>query len=135
MPSSLFSALSGLQAHQSWIDVIGNNLANSSTPGFKSSAAVFSDNFARTLQYAQGPAAGRGGKNPVQVGLGVAMSDTTKTFSQGALTNTGRVFDVALQGMGFFAVSNGIQNLYTRVGTFGLDALHNLVDQRTGYQV
>ncbi|MBK7878703.1 MAG: flagellar hook-basal body complex protein [Planctomycetes bacterium] len=135
MSSSLFSALSGLQAHQSWIDVIGNNLANSNTPGFKSSAATFSDQFARTLQYASGPGTGRGGRNPVQIGLGVRLADTSHNFSQGALTRTGRTFDVAMQGNGFFAVSNGVQNLYTRVGTFGLDALHQLVDQRTGFPV
>lgn len=135
MSSSLFSALSGLQAHQSWIDVIGNNLANSNTPGFKSSTATFADAFARTLEYAQGPGTGRGGKNPVQVGLGVHVADTARNFSQGGLTSTGRTFDVALEGNGFFAVSNGVQNLFTRVGTFGLDALHNLVDQRTGFPV
>lgn len=135
MSSSLFSALSGLQAHQSWIDVIGNNLANSNTPGFKSTSATFADEFSRTLQYAQGPGTGRGGKNPVQIGLGVRIADTARNFAQGGLTNTGRTFDVAMQGNGFFAVSNGLQNLYTRVGTFGLDALHNLVDQRTGLSV
>lgn len=135
MSSTLFSALSGLQAHQSWIDVIGNNLANSNTPGFKSSSATFADAFSRTLQYAQGPNNGRGGTNPVQVGLGVHVADTGRNFSQGGLTSTGRTFDVALEGNGFFAVSNGVQNLFTRVGTFGLDALHNLVDQRTGFPV
>ncbi|MBI5364259.1 MAG: flagellar hook-basal body complex protein, partial [Planctomycetes bacterium] len=135
MSSSLFSALSGLQAHQSWIDVIGNNLANSNTPGFKTSSATFADQFARTLQYAQGPGTGRGGRNPVQIGLGVRVADTARNFTQGALSRTGRTFDVAMQGNGFFAVSSGLQNLYTRVGTFGLDALHQLVDQRTGYPV
>ncbi len=135
MSSTLFAALSGLQAHQSWIDVIGNNLANANTPGFKSSSALFADEFSRTLQYASGPGAGRGGSNPVQVGLGVQLADTARNFSQGALTTTGRTFDVALRGNGFFAVSNGLQNLYTRVGTFGLDGASNLVDQRTGFLV
>lgn len=135
MSSSLFAALSGLQAHQSWIDVIGNNLANSNTPGYKSSSAIFADQFSRTLQYASGPSAGRGGRNAVQIGQGVGLSDTARNFSQGALTGTGRTFDVALRGNGFFAVSNGLQNLYTRVGTFGLDGNSNLVDQRTGYLV
>lgn len=135
MSSALFSALSGLQTHQSWIDLIGNNLANASTPGFKSSQATFADQFSRTLQSATGPGQNRGGRNPVQVGLGVRMADTARNFAQGALTNTGRVFDVALQGRGFFAVSNGLTNYYSRVGTFGLDASNFLVDQRTGYQV
>lgn len=135
MSSSLFAALSGLQAHQSWIDVIGNNLANSNTPGYKSSSALFADQFSRTLQYASGPSAGRGGSNPVQIGQGVTVADTARNFSQGSLTGTGRTFDVALRGNGFFAVSNGLQNLYTRVGTFGLDSNSNLVDQRTGFLV
>ncbi len=135
MASALYSGLSGMQAHQSWIDLIGNNLANASTPGFKSSQATFADQFSRTLQAATGPGSNRGGRNPMQVGLGVRMADTARNFAQGALTNTGRVFDVALQGRGFFAVSNGLANYYSRVGTFGLDASRFLVDQRTGYQV
>jgi flagellar hook protein FlgE len=135
MTSSLYSALSGLQAHQNWIDLIGNNLANVSTPGFKGSEAIFSDQFAQTLSYASGPSAGRGGRNPVQIGMGVRMAASSRSFSQGALTTTGRVFDLALQGNGFFAVRNGVQNLYTRAGSFGLDAQHFLVDQRTGFQV
>lgn len=135
MASALFSALSGMQAHQSWIDLIGNNLANASTPGFKSSQATFADQFSRTLQSATGPGSNRGGRNPVQVGLGARLADTARNFAQGALTNTGRAFDVALQGRGFFAVSNGLANYYSRVGTFGLDAARNLVDQRTGYKV
>jgi flagellar hook protein FlgE len=135
MSSTLFAALSGLQAHQSWMDVIGNNLANANTPGFKSSSALFADEFSRTLQFAQGPSSGRGGTNPVQIGLGVQLAHTARNLAQGALTTTGRTFDVAIRGNGFFAVSNGLQNLYTRVGTFGLDGQSNLVDQRTGYLV
>jgi flagellar hook protein FlgE len=124
-----------MQANQSWIDLIGNNLANASTPGFKSSQATFADHFSRTLSAATSPGSNRGGKNPVQVGLGVRMADTARNFAQGALTNTGRAFDVALQGRGFFAVSSGLANYYSRVGTFGLDASRFLVDQRTGFQV
>ncbi|MFN0244664.1 MAG: flagellar hook protein FlgE [Planctomycetota bacterium] len=135
MSSALFTALSGLQAHQSWMDVIGNNLANASTSGYKSSNATFAGHFSQTLAAATGPGAGRGGRNPVQIGLGVRLADTARDFSQGALATTGRTFDVALQGRGFFTVSNGLANLYTRVGTFGLDASRFLVDQRTGYQV
>jgi len=132
MASSLYTALSGLQANQTWIDVIGNNLANSNTSGFKGSQAVFSDQFARTLSYASGPNAGRGGRNPSQIGQGVRVAGTARSFTQGGITSTGRVFDVALQGNGFFAVRNGTQNFYTRAGSFGLDAANNLIDQRTG---
>ncbi|MBK7642623.1 MAG: flagellar hook-basal body complex protein [Planctomycetes bacterium] len=135
MSSSLYAALSSLQAHQSWIDLIGNNLANSNTAGFKGSQAIFSAQFAQTLNYASGPSTGRGGRNPTQVGLGVRFAATSRNLSQGSLTTTGRVFDLALQGNGYFAVRSGLQNLYTRAGSFGLDANHFLVDQRTGAQV
>lgn len=135
MASSLYTALSGLQANQTWIDVIGNNLANSNTAGFKGSQAVFADQFARTLTYASGPSQGRGGRNPSQVGSGVRVAGTSRNFSQGGITSTGRVFDLALEGNGFFAVRNGAQNFYTRAGSFGLDAANNLVDQRTGAMV
>ena len=135
MGTSLYSALSGLQANQSWIDLIGNNLANSNTSGFKGSQALFGTNFSQTLNYASGPSNGRGGQNPTQIGLGVNLAATAHNFGQGALTTTGRVFDLALQGNGFFAVRSGVQNLYTRAGSFGLDASHFLVDQRSGAQV
>jgi flagellar hook protein FlgE len=135
MPSSLFSALSGLQAHENWISVIGNNLANSNTPGFKSSRAVFSDQFSQTLRFASLPSGNLGGRNPMQLGLGVQLADIGRNFDQGALSNTGRTFDLALNGRGHFMVTDGINNLYTRVGTFGMDATSRLVDQRTGFRV
>jgi flagellar hook protein FlgE len=134
MTSSLFSALSGLQAHESWIAVIGNNLANASTPGFKSSRAVFSDQFSQTLRFASLPSGALGGRNPMQLGLGVKLADIGRNFDQGALTNTGRTFDLALNGRGHFIVTDGFNTFYTRVGTFGLDATSRLVDQRTGFR-
>lgn len=133
MTSSFSSALTGLQAHQDWIDLIGNNLANSSTSGFKTGSARFSDQFSTTLRYASGPSTGIGGVNPVQVGSGVRLSDIGRNFQQGALASTGRPLDAALDGNGFFMLSNGARTLFTRVGTFGLDAAHNLVDQRSGF--
>jgi flagellar hook protein FlgE len=135
MASSLFSALSGLQAHENWISVIGNNLANANTPGFKSSRAVFSDQFSQTLRFASLPSGNLGGRNPMQLGLGVQLADIGRDFNQGALANTGRTFDLALNGGGHFMVTDGINTLYTRVGTFGLDATSRLVDQRTGFRV
>src|SRR5690349_10038085 len=135
MSSSLYSALSGLQAHESWIGVIGNNLANASTAGFKSSHATFADQFSQTLRFASMPSGTSGGRNPMQVGLGVSLADIGRDMSQGALTNTGRVFDLALSGKGNFMLSDRIHTLYTRVGTFGLDGSSRLVDQRTGYLV
>jgi flagellar hook protein FlgE len=135
MTSSLFTALSGLQAHEDWISVIGNNLANASTPGFKSARAVFSDQFSQTLRFASLPTGTQGGRNPMQLGLGVQLADIGRDFAQGALSNTGRTFDLALNGLGHFMTTDGISTLYTRVGTFGLDATSRLVDQRTGYRV
>ena len=131
----MFTALTGLQSNQSWIDVIGNNLANSNTPGFKSSRVTFNDLFARNLSYATAPTGSIGGRNPTQIGYGVSVGDIAHSFDQGALTDTGRVFDLALKGAGFFALSNGGFDLYTRVGTFGLDQNSDLVDLATGYHV
>jgi flagellar hook protein FlgE len=135
MTSSLSSALSGLQAHQDWIDLIGNNLANSNTPGYKTGSARFSDQYNQTLRYASGPSTGLGGVNPMQVGSGVRLADIGRNFSQGALSSTGRPLDVALDGQGFFMLSNGSRVLFTRVGTFGLDSSRNLVDERSGFKV
>ncbi len=135
MSSSLYTALSGLKAHEGWLGIIGNNLANSSTAGFKSSRATFADQFSQNLRFATLPSATSGGRNPVQVGHGVTLADIGRNMSQGALTSTGRVFDLALSGRGNFMLSDGVGTLYTRVGTFGLDGTSRLVDQRTGYLV
>lgn len=135
MVGSLFTALSGLQSHQDWLDVIGNNLANANTPGFKTERAGFSDNFSQTLRFAMGPTGAIGGTNPLQIGGGVALSDIARNFSQGALTATGRTFDLALEGQGFFGLQGPNSMVYTRVGTFGLDGDSNLVDQSSGLLV
>ena len=135
MTSSLFSALSGMRTHQQWIDVIGNNLANANTAGFKSTRASFSAAMSQTLRYATAPGAGSGGTNPSQIGLGVQHVNTQRIFNQGSLDTTGRVLDLALEGNGYFTVSNGQENFYTRAGAFGLDASNNLVDLVTGFKV
>src|SRR5215510_1253148 len=114
MTSALFAALSGLQAHESWLNVIGNNLSNSSTPGFKSSRAIFSDQFSQTLRFASQPSGNLGGRNPMQ------LAEIGRNMNQGALANTGRTFDLAMSGRGHFLLSDGSNTLYTRVGTFGL---------------
>ncbi|MBL6721807.1 MAG: flagellar hook-basal body complex protein [Planctomycetes bacterium] len=135
MSRSLGIALSGMKANQQWIDLIGNNLANSNTPGFKSMRGTFSTSFAQTLRYASAPNGTLGGRNAVQIGLGAAGMETDRTFSQGALTGTGRIFDLALEGDGFFALQGNNRRMFTRVGTFGLDLNHMLVDQGSGYPV
>src|SRR5262245_26545194 len=121
MATSFIAALGALRANQSWIDVIGNNLANSNTTGFKESRALFSDLFSLTLRPGTPASGGIGGTNPMQQGLGVQVASVDRMLTQGALNTTGRTFDVALQGHGFFALTDGNQTLYSRVGSFGLD--------------
>jgi flagellar hook protein FlgE len=135
MSTSFIAALGALRAHQSWIDVIGNNLANSNTPGFKGSRALFADLFSVTLRPGTPPTGALGGTNPVQKGLGVQIAAVDRMLSQGALNATGRTFDLALQGRGYFGLSDGTQTLYSRVGAFGLDADGTMVDLRSGFQV
>lgn len=135
MASSLLAALGGLRAHQGWIDIIGNNLANANTPGYKSSRTVFADLIHQKLKSATPPTGTVGGTNPIQVGLGVVIGHTDRNHSQGPLDLTGRALDLALVGEGFFSLTNGTNTVFSRVGTFGLDADKNVVDVRTGYRV
>jgi flagellar hook protein FlgE len=135
MATSFIAALGAMRAHQSWIDVIGNNLANSNTPGFKGSRALFADLFSITHRPGTPPTGGIGGTNPQQQGLGVQLATIDRRLHQGALNTTGRTFDLALQGNGLFALTDGNQTLYSRVGAFGLDADGNMVDLRSGYRV
>jgi flagellar hook protein FlgE len=133
--TTFFTALSALQADQNWMEVLGNNLANTNTPGYKGSYATFAEQFNQTLRDASEAANGLGGTNPAQIGMGVRMANVGRDFEQGALTTTGRAFDMAINGRSFFALSGGQQTLYTRVGTFGLDGSGSLVDQRSGLKV
>lgn len=126
MIRSMSSALSGLRNHQVMLDVVGNDIANVSTVGFKSSSVLFSDVLTQTLNGAAAPGATTGGTNPAQIGLGSRLSATVQSFTQGAIQRTGRTTDIAIQGDGFFVVSNGNENLYTRAGSFMLDANGNL---------
>lgn len=118
MLRSLSSAVSGLRNHQNKLDVVGNNISNVNTVGFKSEMVRFQDIFSQTVRGANAPAGGRGGTNPVQVGLGMALSSTTTIHNGGAITATERETDLAIEGNGFFIVSDGIQNYFTRDGSF-----------------
>jgi len=133
--TSLFSGLSGLRVHQQYIDIIGNNLANVSTPGFWGSRITFSDILSFTQTAGSGPSGNFGGTNPRQVGLGVGVGSIDVRTEQGTFQDTGRALDVAIQGRGFFTLNDGLRNLYTRVGTFGVDADRNLIDLRSGFRV
>jgi len=135
MSSALTSALSGLRVHQFYLDVVGNNLANSSTVGYQSSRVTFSDVMSQTLRAGSGPTSTLGGVNPVQIGLGVQINSVDIRNQQGVLDDTGRPFDLAIQGEGYFVLNSGARNVFTRAGTFGIDRDNYLVDTGTGYRV
>src|SRR6476619_3417494 len=98
MLRSLFSAVSGLRSHQTMMDVVGNNIANVNTAGFKSSQTVFEDTLSQMVQGPSAPARAAGGTNPAQVGLGTRVGAITTNFAQGASQLTGRSTDVAISG-------------------------------------
>jgi len=135
MSSALFSAVSGLTNHQEWLDVIGNNIANANTPGFKASSVVFQDILSQTVSAGSAPATNVGGINPIQIGLGVTIGSITPSFTQGSIQTTNRATDLAIQGDGFFVVAHGSDIVYTRAGAFTLDASGDLVEESTGYRV
>ncbi|MFL6101571.1 MAG: flagellar hook protein FlgE [Actinomycetales bacterium] len=128
MLRSLFSSISGMRANQTMMDVVGNNIANVNTIGYKSSSAIFEDTLSQMLQGASAPQSRIGGSNPAQVGLGVRLAGITTSFTQGAAETTGRSTDLMLQGDGFFIVDKGSGDAYTRNGSFGFDAAGNLVN-------
>ncbi len=128
MLRSMFAAVSGLQAHQTFMDVVGNNIANVNTTGFKAGTVEFEDLLSQTMNGAGAPASAiAGGTNPAQIGLGVRLAGIGTNFSQGAAQSTGRSTDFAIQGDGFFVVKQGGIQAYTRNGSFSLDGLGQLV--------
>ena len=135
MFAALRIGLTGLRANQRYLDVIGNNLTNSETVGFKADRLTFSDVLYSTTRQPTGPSNSAGGVNGRQFGFGVQIGSVDRIDRQGSLLDTGRTFDLALQGNGFFVVNNGTEDLYTRVGSFALDREANLVDSRTGARV
>ena len=139
MLRSLYSAVSGMKAHQTKLDVIGNNIANVNTYGFKSSRARFQDVFYQTLQSAAGGDNNKGGTNASQVGYGSQLGGIDLDMSRSALQSTGRPMDVAITGEGFFQVMDADGNIfYTRAGNLMLDSNSgNLVDSNgyTAYPV
>ncbi|MCX6640543.1 MAG: flagellar hook-basal body complex protein [bacterium] len=122
MMRSLYAGVSGIRNYQTWLDVIGNNIANVNTIGFKSSRATFAEMLTQTLRSATSPGNGFGGVNPMQIGLGVKIASVDTQFQQGTLESTGNYTDLAIQGDGFFVVTDGIQNYFTRSGAFNIDA-------------
>ena len=132
MLRSMFAAISGLRNHQTMMDVVGNNIANINTTGFKGSNVVFTEVLSQTIRGAGAASAQAGGSNPSQIGLGSRIAAITSSFGQGALQRTNRSTDFAIQGDGFFAIDQGGERLYTRSGSFSVDALGRLVTQDGG---
>ncbi|MCJ7778292.1 MAG: flagellar hook-basal body complex protein [Sedimentisphaerales bacterium] len=135
MSFALSAGVTGLQAHQKMLDVAGNNLANVNTTAFKASRITFSELLSETIKKASQPTALVGGTNPQQMGSGVAIASVSPNMTQGNIVNTGNPLDMAIEGEGYFVLSNGQQNLYTRAGVFAVDADSNLIDPATGYIV
>ena len=136
MSFALSTGVSGLQAHQKMLDIAGNNLANINTTAFKSSRITFSELLSETIKKASQPTTGGvGGTNPQQMGSGVGVSGISPLMTQGNIISTGNPLDMAVEGEGYFVLSDGSQEFYTRAGTFAVDANSNLVEPSTGYIV
>ncbi|GAA4972137.1 flagellar hook protein FlgE [Kineococcus glutinatus] len=133
MLRSMFSGVSGLRSHQTMMDVVGNNIANVNTTGYKSSSVVFSDTLSQLTKAAGAPTDANGGTNPSQVGLGVRVDAVTQNMTQGSAQSTGKSTDLMLQGDGMFAVQQGDGVFYTRNGSFTLDADGSVVTNAGGY--
>ncbi|XKH58296.1 flagellar hook protein FlgE (plasmid) [Citricoccus nitrophenolicus] len=127
MLRSLNTGVSGMSAHQQMLDVTANNIANVNTSGFKSSSVTFQDTLSQMTQNAGAPGTGLGGTNPAQVGLGVRTAAITVDHTAGSMMSTGKATDLMIGGDGYFMVSKGGEQLYTRAGSFNLDAAGNLV--------
>lgn len=134
MSIALYNAISGLNNFQKVLDVVGNNLANMSTPGYKRSSVAFKELFSQTMNTATGPGGGLGGINPVQFGLGSAIGSINTHYTQGMLQPTGRPTDLAVSGNGFFIIGKGNDLFYTRNGNFAIDVDGRLVNDM-GYTV
>lgn len=135
MMRSLYSGVSGLKNHQTRMDVIGNNIANINTIGFKGSRVTFQDMLSQTLSGAASPQGNLGGTNPKQIGLGMNVASIDTNFQDGNVQSTGINTDLCLSGNGFFVVSNGANNYYTRNGAFGFDQQGNYGLPDSGYKV
>jgi len=135
MSDALLAGVSGLRAHQTMLDIAGNNLANVNTFGFKSSRVTFGELLSQTMREATQPTANVGGTNPQQVGAGVKVASIDRNMDQGNLIFTGQALDMAIEGSGYFTLSDGQKDVYTRVGAFAVDAGFYLVDPSSGYRV
>ena len=127
LQSALTTALTGLQAAETTIDVVGNNVANSQTVGFKESEAVFATQFLQTISIGAAPSTNSGGTNPRQIGLGVKVAEIAPNFTQGTIEISSNPLDLAIQGDGFLIVQSGTNQFYTRNGQLKLNAENEVV--------
>lgn len=130
--NSLFSGVSGLRNHQAMMDVIGNNIANVNTIGYKGSRVTFSDTFNQLIRSGTNPENGAGGTNSMQVGLGMKVNSIDRNWNQGTFERTGITTDLALQGDGLFILNNNGTQQYSRAGAFVFDADGKLVNPQNG---
>ncbi|WP_303841843.1 flagellar hook-basal body complex protein [Selenomonas ruminantium] len=135
MMRSLYSGVSGLKGHQTKMDVVGNNIANVNTTGFKSGRVTFADTLSQTQSNASAATGNLGGINPKQIGLGVGVASIDTLFTDGSVQATGKNTDVALSGNGLFVVKNGNETYYTRDGAFEFDEKGNYVLPGSGHYV
>ena len=135
MMRSLYAGVSGLQNHQTKMDVIGNNISNVNTYGFKKGRATFQDMISQQISGSSRPNEEVGGVNPKEVGLGMSVATIDTIFTQGNLQTTGNTTDLAIQGNGFFVLKNGDETFYSRAGVFGVDSNGTLVNPANGLRV
>lgn len=135
MSFALSSGVTGLQAHQKMLDIAGNNLANVNSTAFKASRITFSELLSETIKKASQPTANVGGTNPQYMGSGVAISGISPNMAQGNIVTTGNPLDLAIEGQGYFVLSDGQQNVYSRAGALAVDEDSTLVEPATGYRV
>ncbi len=137
MMRSMYSGVSGLRNHQIKMDVIGNNIANINTAGYKKSRVVFQDTLYQMMKSASGAAEGasRGGTNPMGIGLGVTLASIDQIHSAAPTTDTNRMTDLAINGDGYFVLGVGNELFYTRAGAFEFDGNNTLVSIADGYNV
>jgi flagellar hook protein FlgE len=131
----MFSGVSGMRNFQYELDVIGNNISNVNTVGFKGSRVTFQTALLQTLKAARAPQNNVGGTNPIQIGLGSQLATVDKVMTQGSFQNTGRKLDLAIQGDGFFVLSDGQGYYYTRAGALDVDMNGTLIHSSTGMKV
>jgi flagellar hook protein FlgE len=129
MLRSLFFGVSGLKNQQAYMDVIANNISNVIRWGYKSGRITFTDTLSDTLSDARGSLGNFGGVNPIQIGLGSRISSIDTDFTGGDLESTGLSTDLGLSGDGFFVVSDGSKNYYTRAGAFEIDSSGKIIAQ------